>query len=52
MVRAATLRLTVVVMIASFRWVHSWTTALDVWHQRLWRISEDEASPVRADRFW
>jgi len=30
-------------MIASFRWVHSWTTALDVRHQRLWRIKEDEA---------
>jgi hypothetical protein len=30
-------------MIASFRWVDSWTTALDVWHQRLWRINEDEA---------
>jgi hypothetical protein len=30
-------------MIASFRWVHSRATALDVRHQRLWRINEDEA---------
>src|ERR1700758_3127414 len=42
MVRAATLRLTVV-MISSFRWVHSWTAAFDVRHQRRWRINEDEA---------
>src|SRR6516225_9584660 len=43
MVRAAKLRLTVVVMIASFRWVDSSTTAASARHQRLWRISEDEA---------
>jgi hypothetical protein len=30
-------------MIASFRWVHSWTTALGEGHQRLWRVSKDEA---------
>jgi len=30
-------------MISSFRWVHSWTTAFDVRHQRRWRINEDEA---------
>jgi hypothetical protein len=30
-------------MIASFRWVHSWTTALGGGHRRLWRVSEDEA---------
>src|SRR5215467_13932388 len=52
MVRAAKLRLTVVVMMVTFRWVDWWTTALDVWHQRLWRITEDGPSPVRADRFW
>src|SRR5260221_4660005 len=32
MVRAATLRLTVGVMIASFRWVASWPTSLDAPH--------------------
>jgi hypothetical protein len=42
MVRAATLRLAVAVMMASFRGVHSRAAALDVRHQRLWRISEDE----------
>jgi hypothetical protein len=30
-------------MIASFRWFHPLTTALDVWHQRLWHINENEA---------
>jgi hypothetical protein len=29
-------------MIASFRWVHSFAAALDVPHQRRWRIGEDE----------
>ena len=43
MLRAATLRLTVAVMIVSFRRVHSQTTALDARRQRLWRINEDEA---------
>src|SRR5215813_13068447 len=37
MVRAAKLRLTVVVMIASFRWVGSPTAALGVWHRALGR---------------
>src|SRR5215467_5654058 len=43
MVRAAKLRLTVVVMMVSFRWVDSQTAAPGVWHQRLWRITEDGA---------
>src|SRR4029077_15481750 len=43
MVRAATLRLTVVVMIASFRWVYSRAAALEGQRQRLWRIGEDGA---------
>src|SRR5215472_19032758 len=51
MVRAAKLRLTVVVMMVSFRWVDSETAAPGGWHQRLWRISEDGPSSVRADRF-
>jgi hypothetical protein len=52
MVRAAKLRLTVVVMIASFRWVDLWTAALDERRQRLWRISEDGAVTCPGDRFW
>src|SRR5215831_4818445 len=43
MVRAAKLRLTVVVMMVPFRWVDSQTAAPGGWHQRLWRISEDGA---------
>src|SRR5262249_14270182 len=52
MVRAAKLRLAVVVMIASFRWVDSQTAAPGGWHQRLWRISEDGALTCPGDRLW
>src|SRR5215471_17659353 len=52
MVRAAKLRLTVVVMMASFRWVDSQMAAPGGWHQRLRRISEDGALTCPGDRLW
>src|SRR6516165_6940888 len=52
MVRAAKLRLTVVVMMVSFRWVDSQMAVHGGWHQRFWRTSEDGALTCPGDRFW